>query len=34
MNYQPLEFEKPVFELEQKLDELGRRLAERNIGAT
>jgi len=33
MNYQPLEFEKPVFELEQKLDELGRRLAERNIGA-
>ena len=31
MNNQPLEFEKPVFELEQKLDELKRRLAERNI---
>ena len=31
MSHQPLEFEKPVFELEQKLDELKRRLAERNI---
>ncbi len=31
MNHQPLEFEKPVFELEQKLDELNRRLTERNI---
>jgi len=31
MNHHPLEFEKPVFELEQKLDELKRRLAERNI---
>ena len=31
MSHQPLEFEKPGFELEQKLDELKRRLAERNI---
>jgi acetyl-CoA carboxylase carboxyl transferase subunit alpha len=31
MIHQPLEFEKPVFELEQKLDDLKRRLAERNI---
>ncbi|MCK9590362.1 MAG: acetyl-CoA carboxylase carboxyl transferase subunit alpha, partial [Terrimicrobiaceae bacterium] len=31
MNIQPLEFEKPVLELEQKLGELKRQLAERNI---
>jgi acetyl-CoA carboxylase carboxyl transferase subunit alpha len=31
MNNQPLEFEKPVLELEQKLQELKAQLAERNI---
>ena len=31
MNTQPLEFEKPIFELEEKLEEFKRQLAGRNI---
>ncbi len=31
MTIQPLEFEKPILELEQKLEELKRQLADRNI---